>query len=174
MWFYWYFFIHLLTNASIWTYLYSPSSSRRISAPRAIKLSDSFFSTHTSSSPSSYYVFGNSNNNNKRVLVEQTAWRSFARKATTCAYDIPISCHLSLSFNMKRMGFSFFFHFSNLELKVFVEDSFNFVTDYCVTYSIRDWITVFRRRLRKTGAKFYLQKLNNKIGCFNIRKNKNK
>jgi hypothetical protein len=30
------------------------------------------------------------------------------------------------------MGFSFFFHFSNLELKVFVEDSLNF-TDYCVT-----------------------------------------
>ena len=34
------FFIHLLTNASICTYLYSPSSSRMISAPRAIKLSD--------------------------------------------------------------------------------------------------------------------------------------
>ncbi len=29
-------------------------------------------------------------------------------------------------------SFSFLFHFSNLELKVFVEDSPNF-TDYCVT-----------------------------------------
>jgi len=65
------------------------------------------------------------------------------------------------------MGFSFFFHFSNLELKVFVEDSLNF-TDYCVSNSIRDWIKVFRRRLRRTGAKFYLQKPNNITGCLNI------
>jgi hypothetical protein len=65
------------------------------------------------------------------------------------------------------MGFSFFFHFSNLELKVFVKDSPNF-TDYCVSNSIRVWITVFRRRLRRTGAKFYFQKPNNKTGCLNI------
>jgi hypothetical protein len=68
------------------------------------------------------------------------------------------------------MGFSFFFHFSNLELKVFVEDSLNF-TDYCVSNSIRVWITVFRRRLRKTGAKFYLKKPNNKPDALILVKN---
>jgi hypothetical protein len=71
------------------------------------------------------------------------------------------------------MGFSFFFHFSNLELKVFVEESLNF-TDYCVSNSIRVWITVFRRRPRKTGAKFYLQKLNNKPVALILGKIENK
>ena len=67
-------------------------------------------------------------------------------------------------------GVFIFLQNSNLELKVFVEDSLNF-TDYCVSNSIRDWIKVFRRRLRRTGAKFYLQKPNNKPDALILVKN---
>ena len=54
-------------------------------------------------------------------------------------------------------GFFIFLQNSNLELKVFVEDSLNF-TDNCVTQlEIRSQF--YLRRLSKTRAKFYLQKL---------------
>ncbi len=44
---------------------------------------------------------------------------------------VPISCRLSLV-QYETNGFFIFLQNSNLELKVFLEDSLNF-TDYCVT-----------------------------------------
>ena len=65
-------------------------------------------------------------------------------------YDGSLMPPLSL-IQYEMNGSFIFIQNSNLELKVFVEDSLIF-TDYCVTNSFRDWITVFLHRLRNNGG----------------------